>query len=194
MKKMNLMLGDKLAKEYLQLLQNIDFSCMDSADSEINTYRKKVVDLLEGLQTLDINHITVACNLVRSLKDNFTQEGPSLSEKIFKRSINDSMVVKIITWVFDNASEEILTEDIADEFTVCKRTIDRRVKLVCNSGRDLIRKVKIYKTKQRLLELSTPAYPELLEIAGYNDKDKFNSDFKLETGYSPMDYREKFLQ
>ena len=110
----------------------------------------------------------------------------------FSKAHGDESVMKIQDWLEDNYQEKISLDKLADLGKLGKKTLLRRFKKSTGETPQVyIQKLRI-ETAKRLLESRDLTFNEVTWKVGYNDVPSFHKAFKLETGLTPIDYRNRF--
>lgn len=104
----------------------------------------------------------------------------------------DELIKGAQTFIEKNYAEKLTVDQIADQFTVTRRTFERRFKKATrNTVTTYIQRVKIEAAKQQL-EIGRKSISEIMMEVGYADVQAFRGIFKRITGMTPVDYRNKF--
>jgi transcriptional regulator GlxA family with amidase domain len=91
-----------------------------------------------------------------------------------------------------NYTERITVDDLAREFAVGRRSLERRFKKATNNSiNEYIQRVKIEAAK-RSFESSRKNITEVMFDVGYTDTKAFRTVFKKVTGLTPIEYRNKY--
>ena len=104
----------------------------------------------------------------------------------------DDVVLKAQGYIEKNYQEKIVVDQLADQFSVTRRTFERRFKKATrHTVVEYIQHVKVEATK-RQLELGRKSIVEIMHDVGYTDVQTYRDVFKKITGMTPVDYRNKF--
>ncbi|MEI6860409.1 MAG: helix-turn-helix domain-containing protein [Shewanella sp.] len=104
----------------------------------------------------------------------------------------DGLVTKIQNWMQAHIGQSFLLDDIADKFSVGKRTMIRRFKKALNeTPTSYMQRLRVDEAK-RLLETTELALEQIVDRVGYEDVSSFRKLFIQLTSLSPRAYREKF--
>lgn len=110
----------------------------------------------------------------------------------FSKTHGDELITKAQDWLEDNYKEKNSAGELAELFKIGKKTFFRRFKKATGeTPQAYLQKLRI-ETAKRLLESEDMTFNEVTWQVGYNDASSFHKAFKLETGLTPMDYRNKF--
>lgn len=110
----------------------------------------------------------------------------------FSKTHGDEPIARIQDWIEDNYPEKISLDRLADVGKMGKKTLLRRFKKSTgDTPQAYLQKLRI-ETAKRLLESKDITFSEVTWKVGYVDVSSFHKAFKLETGLTPMDYRERF--
>lgn len=110
----------------------------------------------------------------------------------FHKSHGDSLIVSVQKWIEDNHHTPFYIEELAKEFGVGRRTLERRFKKATGDTPLLYtQKVRVEAAKL-MLEISDGGFEEITARVGYEDASTFRKVFIKQTGITPGQYREKF--
>jgi transcriptional regulator GlxA family with amidase domain len=110
----------------------------------------------------------------------------------FSKRHGDEVIAKTQDWLENNYKEKISLTQLAALGNLSNKTLTRRFKKATGETPQLyIQKLRIENAK-RLLETKDITFNEVTWEVGYNDVSSFHKAFKVETGLTPMDYRNKF--
>lgn len=91
-----------------------------------------------------------------------------------------------------NFAERITVDDLASQFAIGRRSLERRFKKATNNSiNEYIQRVKMEAAK-RSFESSRKNITEVMFDVGYTDTKAFRSVFKKITGLTPIEYRNKY--
>ena len=86
----------------------------------------------------------------------------------------------------------IRVDDLADQFAMSRRTLERRFKkATSNTITEYIQRVKVEAAKKSL-ESSRKNVTEVMYDVGYSDTKSFRDLFRRITGLTPIEYRDKY--
>jgi transcriptional regulator GlxA family with amidase domain len=109
-----------------------------------------------------------------------------------QKSHTDEEVKKAQEYIEGNFSEKISLDQLADMFSVSRRSFERRFKKATNNTViEYLQRVKIEAAK-RSFELSRKNISEVMFDVGYTDTKAFRTVFKKITGLTPIEYRNKY--
>ncbi len=104
----------------------------------------------------------------------------------------DTLIKEVQQWLTQNYATSIAIDDLAQRFSVSKRTLIRRF----NQALDMPPNVYIQGLRvegaQKLLEESDMHIDTIMNTVGYEDASSFRRLFKSKTGVTPSDYRSRF--
>lgn len=109
-----------------------------------------------------------------------------------QRNHQDDSVLKAQDYIEKNWGEKITVDQLADIFSVGRRSLERRFKkATSNTVTEYIQRVKMEVAKKSF-ESSRKNINEIMYEVGYSDTKAFRNIFKKATGISPMEYRNKY--
>jgi transcriptional regulator GlxA family with amidase domain len=95
-------------------------------------------------------------------------------------------------FIEENYAERITVDDLAKQFAIGRRSLERRFKKATNNSvAEYIQRVKIEAAK-RIFESSRRNITEVMFDVGYTDTKAFRTVFKKITGLTPIEYRNKY--
>jgi len=95
-------------------------------------------------------------------------------------------------FIEENYPERITVDDLAKQFAIGRRSLERRFKAATNNSiNEYIQRVKIEAAK-RSFESSRKNITEVMFDVGYTDTKAFRTVFKKITGLTPIEYRNKY--
>lgn len=95
-------------------------------------------------------------------------------------------------YIEKKVDERITVDELAEKFSVGRRTFERRFKLATNNSiLEYIQRIKIEAAK-RSFESSRKNINEVMYDVGYTDTKAFRTIFKKITGLTPIEYRNKY--
>src|SRR5688572_285501 len=95
-------------------------------------------------------------------------------------------------FIEQNYTERITVDDLAKQFAIGRRSLERRFKAATNNSiAAYIQRVKIEAAK-RSFESSRKNVTDVMFDVGYTDTKAFRSVFKRITGLTPIEYRNKY--
>lgn len=104
----------------------------------------------------------------------------------------DEKVKKAQKFIEDNYEQMIRVDDLADQFAMSRRTLERRFKkATSNTITEYIQRVKVEAAKKSL-ESSRKNVTEVMYDVGYSDTKSFRDLFRRITGLTPIEYRDKY--
>jgi transcriptional regulator GlxA family with amidase domain len=110
----------------------------------------------------------------------------------FPKSHGDDLILKTQEWMENNYKDEISMDKLAAENNTSTKTLTRRFKKATgDTPQAYLQKLRI-ETAKRLLESKDISFSQITWEVGYNDASSFHRAFKLQTGLTPIDYRNKF--
>jgi transcriptional regulator GlxA family with amidase domain len=113
---------------------------------------------------------------------------------IFKgqKTHNDSEIIKIQDFIESHYNDKITVDQLAEEFSIGRRTLERRFKKATNNTIiEYIQRVKIEASKKEL-EIGRKTVSEVMYDIGYTDNKAFRDVFRKIAGLSPFEYRSKY--
>ena len=109
-----------------------------------------------------------------------------------QKNHGDEVIVKAQEYIEENFQDKISVEDLADKFSVGRRSFERRFKKATNNTVvEYIQRVKIEAAK-RSFESSRKNINEVMFDVGYTDTKAFRTVFRKITGLTPIEYRNKY--
>jgi transcriptional regulator GlxA family with amidase domain len=110
-----------------------------------------------------------------------------------QKNHGDTVVSRAQTYIEENLSEKISFEDLSGKLATSRRNFDRRfIKATGNTPVEYLQRVKVEVAKKNLEEGRKSIFDVMREV-GYSDDKAFRDVFKKLTGFSPFEYREKYL-
>lgn len=104
----------------------------------------------------------------------------------------DDKVKKAQKFIEDHYEEMIRVDDLADQFAMSRRTLERRFKkATSNTITEYVQRVKVEAAKKSL-ESSRKNVTEVMYDVGYSDTKSFRDLFRRITGLTPIEYRDKY--
>jgi transcriptional regulator GlxA family with amidase domain len=104
----------------------------------------------------------------------------------------DEQIGKIQQWMQNNLSETFSLDELAERFSLTKRTLMRRFKqAVGDTPVNYLQRLRVEEAK-RLLETSAISFEVIVNKVGYGDVSTFRKLFVQLTQLSPKVYRERF--
>ena len=105
---------------------------------------------------------------------------------------NDDVVRRAQVFIEEHYEEDILVNELAGQFAVSRRTLERRFKQAThNTITEYKQRVKVEAAK-RNLEISRKNVSEVMYGVGYSDTKSFRNLFRRITGLTPIEYRDKY--
>lgn len=106
----------------------------------------------------------------------------------------DVEVRRIQEFIEQNFHERILVDDLAERFSLSRRTLERRfLKATANSLSEYIQRVRIEAAKKEL-EGGRNSVQDVMYAVGYSDENAFRRLFQKVTGKSPRKYRDTYAR
>ncbi|NOT77151.1 MAG: helix-turn-helix domain-containing protein [Cyclobacteriaceae bacterium] len=110
----------------------------------------------------------------------------------FPKNHGDDVIAKTQNWLERNFKEKTSLTQLSEVGNVSIKTLTRRFKKATGETPQIyLQKFRI-ETAKRLLESKDITFNEVTWQVGYNDPSSFHKAFKIETGLTPIDYRNKF--
>jgi transcriptional regulator GlxA family with amidase domain len=139
-----------------------------------------------------VNHeMAVQCSKIFEIEmSRFSQASFSIFSG-FKMHEDDAVLLAQ-QYIEVNYAERINVEELASRSSLSRRNFERRFKKATKySPAEYIQYLKI-EAARRQLESSRYHINEVMYSVGYNDTKAFRSSFKKITGFSPLEYRNRF--
>ena len=109
-----------------------------------------------------------------------------------QKSHEDELVREIQGHIEKHYKDKLGIEQIADKFSIVRRTLERRFKKATkNSIAEYIQRIKIEAAKKEI-ETSRKTIHEIMYELGYSDMKAFRELFSRLTGLTPAGYRKKY--
>ncbi len=109
-----------------------------------------------------------------------------------QKAHEDETVKSAQEFIEHNFSEKITVEQLASNFALGRRSLERRFKkATSNTVSEYIQRVKVEAAKKSF-ETSRKNINEVMYDVGYADVKAFRTIFRKVTGLSPMEYRNKY--
>lgn len=109
-----------------------------------------------------------------------------------QKNHGDDKVIKAQKYIEDHYRVTIRVDDLADLFTISRRTLERRFKkATSNTVTEYIQRVKVEAAKKDL-ETTRKNVNEVMYDVGYSDTKSFRDLFRRITGLTPIEYRNKY--
>jgi transcriptional regulator GlxA family with amidase domain len=110
----------------------------------------------------------------------------------FSKRHGDESISQVQHWLEENFNKKTSLDNLARLSSLGKKTFTRRFKKATGETPQVyIQKLRI-ETAKRLLESQNLTFNEVTWEVGYNDVSSFHKAFKVETGLTPIEYRNKF--
>ncbi|RED60576.1 response regulator [Cohnella phaseoli] len=106
----------------------------------------------------------------------------------------DDLVENVAAYIKENFKEQITLESVAQRFAVNASYLSRIFK--SESGEnfiDYVTRLRIEKASKLMLNPHLKTY-EIAEIVGYENTNYFSKVFKKAVGFTPTEYRERFME
>ncbi len=105
---------------------------------------------------------------------------------------DDEPIKRVQAFIEHNVGEKITVDQLADEFALSRRNLERRFKkATAYTIADYIQRVKIEVAKTHV-ETTRKPISEIMDEVGYSDPQTFRDVFKRIAGLSPLDYRNRY--
>ncbi len=110
----------------------------------------------------------------------------------FNKSHGDSFIVSVQVWIEENYMKTFFINELAKEFGVGRRTLERRFKAATGDPPLLYtQKVRVEAAKL-MLEIKNNSFEDITMMVGYEDASTFRKVFIKQTGITPGQYKNKF--
>jgi transcriptional regulator GlxA family with amidase domain len=110
----------------------------------------------------------------------------------FSKRHGDEPISQVQQWLEENFNKKTSLDSLARLSSLGKKTFIRRFKKATGETPQVyVQKLRI-ETAKRLLESQNLTFNEVTWEVGYNDVSSFHKAFKVETGLTPIEYRNKF--
>jgi len=114
-----------------------------------------------------------------------------LIPELWKISVPDKRIAKVITYINENIGEELLNNKLSEIANLAPNSFTRLFKKVIEmTVHQYIQQKRIQKAIM-LLYHSTNEIDEIAFECGFCDRHHFSNVFKMETGYSPAKFRQR---
>lgn len=104
----------------------------------------------------------------------------------------DTLIKEIQHWLTLNYASSIAIDDLAERFSVSKRTLIRRFNQALDMPPNAYIQGLRVEGAQKLLEESEMHIDTIMNKVGYEDASSFRRLFKSKTGVTPSEYRSRF--
>ncbi|MBL4821657.1 MAG: helix-turn-helix domain-containing protein, partial [Gammaproteobacteria bacterium] len=102
---------------------------------------------------------------------------------------HDEQIIKVQEWLQDNYQQGIQFDNVAEQFKMSVRSLNRRFKTAANlTPLQYLQEIRIEHAKE-LLKQSNLAIAEVSYAVGYQDSSYFGSLFKKTASVTPAEYR-----
>lgn len=109
-----------------------------------------------------------------------------------QKNHSDEAVKKVQDIIEQKVDERFTIDELAQKVAVGRRSLERRFKIATNNSvLEYIQRVKIEAAK-RNLENNRKSINEIMLDVGYSDIKAFRTTFKKITGFSPIEYKNKY--
>lgn len=109
-----------------------------------------------------------------------------------QKNHSDKEVLEAQEFIEKNIHERMTIDELAQKFSMGRRTFERRFKLATNNTvLEYIQRIRIEAAK-RSFENSRKNINEVMFDVGYTDTKAFRTTFKKITGLTPVEYRNKY--
>ena len=146
---------------------------------------------LELLKVLGGHELMLACARLMLVDINRQSQIPYSSIQMVRQH-HDSMVTAAEEWIEKELAQAISLEQLAEKFSVSRRTFIRRFKAATGKTPAAYIQALRLEAAKRLLESSHLTIDRIVERVGYIDSSSFRRLFQREIGLSPRAYRERF--
>jgi transcriptional regulator GlxA family with amidase domain len=104
----------------------------------------------------------------------------------------DALIKDVQHWLAQNYASHIVIDELAQRFSVSKRTLIRRFNQALDMPPNTYIQGLRIEGAQKLLEESEMQIDTIMNHVGYEDASSFRRLFKSKTGVTPSDYRNRF--
>jgi transcriptional regulator GlxA family with amidase domain len=135
--------------------------------------------------------MAVLCAKVFQIDMNRSSQSPFIMFK-GQQAHDDEPIKRVQAFIEHNVGEKIMVDQLADEFALSRRNLERRFKkATAYTVADYIQRVKIEVAKTHV-ETTRKPISEIMDAVGYSDPQTFRDVFKRIAGLSPVDYRNRY--
>lgn len=114
------------------------------------------------------------------------------SSTTFKKNHTDAEILKIQVWLEQRLGQNMLMEQLAEQFGLSMRNFIRRFKAATEQTPiEYLQNLRIERAKF-LLESSQAGFEQITQQVGYDDGNSFRRLFKQRVGLTPSAYRKRF--
>lgn len=104
-------------------------------------------------------------------------------------AVNDPETASAVRFIRENAYRPIGVEDVVDELTISRRSLERRfLETLGRSPKAEITRLRIARAQELLADTNLPG-ATIAQRSGFTGPDKFSAAFRRECGHTPSDYR-----
>lgn len=187
------MLGLKLSNDINHLMTATHNSCLEISDKNAISFRQKLLKLLSCIKLFDVKQLSCLSDFAQSLSVHYSPKELSLDYRIFGTKAQNQRLLDIIELIYETEADDIDIDEIAKEFKVCKKTLNRDARKLNLTFYKMIKKINLFKVKEALRQACKPTIMDLIIISGENTDKSLERAFKKETGLSLWQYRDKYL-
>jgi transcriptional regulator GlxA family with amidase domain len=109
-----------------------------------------------------------------------------------QKNHGDKEIIGIQRFIEDNPNEKLNIDELAQNFNLSRRSLERRFKSATNNTvLEYIQRIRIENAK-RSFEGSRKNIAEVMYDVGYSDSKTFRQVFRKVTGLTPIEYRNKY--
>lgn len=106
----------------------------------------------------------------------------------------DDLVREAQTWLEQHYSQQFTVEDLAERFSISKRTLIRRFNAALDMPPNTYVQSLRIEAAQKLLEETERTVDVVMNDVGYEDASSFRRLFRKKTGLTPTEYRRRFAK
>ncbi|WP_419811826.1 GlxA family transcriptional regulator [Bacterioplanoides sp.] len=106
----------------------------------------------------------------------------------------DDLVREAQTWLEQNYPQQFTVEDLAERFSISKRTLIRRFNAALDMPPNTYVQSLRIEAAQKLLEETERTVDVVMNDVGYEDASSFRRLFRKKTGLTPTEYRQRFAR
>jgi len=147
--------------------------------------------LLYLVEKFNGKEIAVLCSKIFEIEFNRSNQG-LFSIFIGQKNHEDKAIIRAQDYIERHYEQKITVSELADYVAISPRNFVRRFKrATSNTPIEYIQRVKIEAAK-KILESSNLNIKEVMYDVGYTDNKSFRTLFKRHTGFSPLEYKNKY--
>ena len=103
--------------------------------------------------------------------------------------VDNSLIQKIATYIFDNYDKSIYLDDVASKFNISRSYLSKKFKIITGFGfKEYLVNVRIKQACKYLLE-TNKSITDIAFLCGFNDSNYFGDAFRHIKGMSPNKFR-----